>query len=975
MTETPYLVHGVWLESSGLHLWLEATDGHRILAELPADIELPAYIRGLLAQRPARHVIGMTLQTPQGKRRRLNIPTWAWHPGRAIEVLTGIHATCSDAGVIAPDLRFLTHMCIGVEQFVLAGRVLIRAEHSDGEWYPRWTLAQSVELRSWLADMTAAAPQVLLTNSGANFVTDMAEELAHPIATAKLQAAPQPKKARHQFVETLLSGEPLRRFKPDLVRLLNRWRGSLAQDPARLYFALTEPTEDVPLWQLNALFSTPTITAREVAGTVLPPEVTDQLAHQMLLAKSAFPLLHGAQQVPGSMDFVLTPEEVVALVQSGAQALAGQGITVLLPRNWSEQQPKLVLETTPEGEVYGAVRGGTDGKVGFDQLVSYKWQLALGDDTLTDAEMSELTQAQTGLVRIRGKWVFADPQMLERALEFIKTETTLDQPLGEGEKPLRELWGQAVVAPSTDDDLPIAFTGTGWAASLFGAELPPTPPVLPQPKGVNATLRTYQQRGFEWLAHMQNHGFGAILADDMGLGKTLQVLTLVQWDKEQWVKEQGAGDVAGTPGPTLIVAPTTLVDNWAREAAKFTPGLTVRIHHGAGRAKEPDFSGTDLVLTTYGVVSRDIDKLAEQPFARIVFDEAQAVKNPTTRTARAVRALQCSNRVALTGTPMENHLSELWAIMDLVNPGILGSSRSFRHNFAMPIETKSDDAAMEKLQRITSPFILRRLKTDPRIVADLPDKREVEQIVPLTAEQAALYRAYVEEMQQWVAEQSGIARRGRVLAALTRLRQICNHPAHFLGDGSGLFDGNGRHRSGKVAKLQQLMDDAVQTDAKVLIFTQFRAFGDLLLPWLQQRYGTDIEFLHGGLSRTQRSQIVADFQQPDGPRAMMLSLKAGGTGLTLTAATRVIHLDRWWNPAVENQATDRAYRIGQTKDVEVIKLLAQGTLEEHIAEVISGKQQLSDAVISPGDGWITELSIAELRDLVELREAGGEASP
>ena len=978
MTETPYLLHGVWQDATGLHLWLEATEGHRILAQLPeapdsaADDPFPPFIRGLIGARPARHVLPMTLQTPQGKRRRLSVPTWAWNPERALEVFQGIARTCPDAECLAPDLRFLTTVYRGVHQFVAAGRVLVRTEHAEGQWYPRWTLAQSVELRSWLADMTAAAPPYLMLNGGADFVTTMAEELAHPIAAATLARMPEPRHGRHHFVEKLLASAPLRRFKPELVRVLNAWRRTLAQDPARLYFALSEPTEDVPLWHLHALFSTPTITAREVSSTALPPEVTEQLAHQLLLAKAAFPALHAAQQVPGSMDFVLTPDEVVELVRTGAQQLANQGITVLLPRSWSEQQPKLILDMAPDQEVYGAVRGGTEGKVGFDQLVSYKWQLALGNTTLTDAEMEELTQAQSGLVKIRGKWVFADPHTLERALDFIRSETTLDQPLGQGEKPLRELWGQDIAAAQAGDDIPVAYTGSGWAASLFGGDIPPTPPVLQPPADLQATLRPYQQRGFEWLAFMTGRGFGAVLADDMGLGKTLQVLTLIVW-----AKVESSTDPAGTgsTGPTLVVAPTTLVDNWAREAAKFAPSLTVRIHHGSGRAKDPDFSGANLVLTTYGVVTRDIEKLAELPFARLVFDEAQAVKNPTTRAARAVRALKCSNRIALTGTPMENHLSELWAIMDLVNPGVLGSSRSFRHNFAMPIETKGDEAAMAKLQRVTSPFILRRVKTDPRIAADLPEKVEQEMVVPLTAEQAALYRAYVDEMQQWVAQQSGIGRKGRVLAALTRLRQICNHPAQFLSDGSGLFDGHGRHRSGKVAQLQHILDEAADSGAKVLIFTQFRVFGDLLLPWLQGRYGEDIEFLHGGLTRTARSKIVENFQSEDGPRAMLLSLKAGGTGLTLTAATKVVHMDRWWNPAVENQATDRAYRIGQTKEVEVIKLLARGTLEEHIAEVISGKQELTDAVISPGDGWITELSMSELRDLVELRESGGEASP
>ena len=351
-------------------------------------------------------------------------------------------------------------------------------------------------------------------------------------------------------------------------------------------------------------------------------------------------------------------------------------------------------------------------------------------------------------------------------------------------------------------------------------------------------------------------------------------------------------------------------------------------------------------------------------------DEAQAIKNAGTQSSKSVRAIPARHRIALTGTPIENKLSELRSILDFVNPGMLGSQSFFRNHFAKAIESRRDpelaDEMGERLQRLTAPFILRRLKTDTAIISDLPDKAEHVIAVDMTPEQAALYKALVDSTQAELDERKGIARKGLVLATITRIKQVCNHPAHFLGDGSAVTD-KGRHRSGKVEKLMELLEEAAASDQRVLIFTQYKAFGDILKPYLSERLGEDVPFLHGGVGKSARDAMVERFQQPDGPRAMILSLKAGGTGLNLTAASMVIHLDRWWNPAVENQATDRAFRIGQEKNVTVYKIITRGTMEESIQDILDGKTQLAGAVVGQGEGWITELGTGELAQLISYR--------
>ena len=418
--------------------------------------------------------------------------------------------------------------------------------------------------------------------------------------------------------------------------------------------------------------------------------------------------------------------------------------------------------------------------------------------------------------------------------------------------------------------------------------------------------------------------------------------------------------------PTLLVCPMSLVGNWQREAERFTPDLRVHVHHGAGRLSGGELAAAltaaNLVITTYAVAARDGAALAGIDWGRVVCDEAQNIKNSATRQARAVRAIPAAARIALTGTPVENHLAELWSIMEFTNSGLLGSAESFRSRYAVPIERHGDEEATAALRRLTGPFILRRLKTDRSIIADLPDKLEMKVWCNLTPEQATLYQATVEEMLAKIeAAEEGIERRGLVLATMAKLKQVCNHPAHLLGDGSALAG-----RSGKLARLEETCDEVLADGERALCFTQYAQFGAMLEPYLAARLGCRVLYLHGGTSKRERDALVAQFQESGEPGVFLLSLRAGGTGLNLTAANHVIHLDRWWNPAVEDQATDRAFRIGQRKDVQVRKFICVGTLEERIDAMIEQKKALADRIVGTGEAWLTEMSVAQLREVIAL---------
>jgi non-specific serine/threonine protein kinase len=653
---------------------------------------------------------------------------------------------------------------------------------------------------------------------------------------------------------------------------------------------------------------------------------------------------------------------VLAFLRDGAPMLEEAGFGVLAPPWWRSSR-KLSLRLKARTR---SPSGGSAGGIGLDALCDVRWEVALGDDKLGLTELRQLARLKQPLVRVRGQWVELRQEDLVAAITAVGKKGTAADPV-----PAGEILRTALGLQDTVGGLPVAeVEADGWLGNLLsGAEDRRLQPIA-TPVDFDGKLRPYQERGLGWLAFLGELGLGACLADDMGLGKTAQLLALLVNERAMAVKAHpGRGrsrpSKAASLGPTLVLCPMSLVGNWQREAARFAPRLSVYVHHGPDRLQGKPFARqagrADLVLSTYGLAARDQELLATVRWRRMVLDEAQQIKNSAARTTQSVRAIPAERRIAMTGTPVENRLSELWSIMQFLNPGMLGSEKAFRDRFAKPIERHGDDEAAARLRRITAPFVLRRLKTDKSIIADLPEKLEMKEFCNLTREQATLYQAVVDDMLARIDEAEGIERRGLVLAAMLKLKQVCNHPAHFLADGSSLAG-----RSGKLNRLVEVLDEAVAEGDRSLVFTQFTQMGGMLERHLRQRLGCDVSWLHGGVSKKARDAMVERFQGGEGPPVFLLSLKAGGTGLNLTAATHVAHFDRWWNPAVEDQATDRAFRIGQKHNVQVRKFVCGGTLEERIDAMIEGKRALAERIVGTGEGWITEMSTEQLREVVAL---------
>jgi SNF2 family DNA or RNA helicase len=586
----------------------------------------------------------------------------------------------------------------------------------------------------------------------------------------------------------------------------------------------------------------------------------------------------------------------------------------------------------------------------------------LGDTPLTREEFEALVALKSPLVQIRGQWVQLDSEQIEAAIRFWEKQ-------GQGgDIGLSEALRLGLGTEAAGHDLPLEDVAVeGWLADWLNrftgheqlAE-------LTQPIGLQGELRPYQLYGYSWLAFLRHWGLGACLADDMGLGKTIQTIAMLLREKE---------DSDRLPAPTLLVCPTSVVTNWEREVRRFAPSLTTLVHQGPERLRGKAFiraaGEVDMVLSSYAIVRRDVETVQAVNWLGVILDEAQNIKNPAAKQTQAVRSLAADFRLALTGTPVENRLSELWSIMHFLNPDYLGGRQRFRRDFALPIERYADEGATRRLKTMVGPFVLRRVKTDPRVIQDLPDKIEMKVYSHLTEEQATLYEAVVQNALDKVAESEGIERRGLVLSMLMQLKQICNHPVQYLHQAAGPEEdvADMARRSGKLARLTEMLDEIISVGDRALIFTQFAEMGHLLRVYLPQVLGCPTQFLHGGVPAKKRDHMVSLFQQDDdSPFIFILSLKAGGTGLNLTRANHVFHFDRWWNPAVEDQATDRAYRIGQTRNVQVHKFVTVGTMEEMIDDMIESKKALAEAVVGSGENWLTELSTDDLRELVRLRK-------
>ncbi|MER7849662.1 SNF2-related protein [Kitasatospora sp. NPDC096077] len=896
--------------------------------------------------------------------------------------------------VYGPSLRWLTGVHDLAWRAVGRGRVLPLPVLADGRPQARWRPDPTPSDRREAARLAAGCPPVLLGEWPTGADTDTGADTGEALLEAAL-AALTDAEARAALADTPFPapGEPVADrwlhalatptgeldAPPEEVAALGRriadwYAAAEPADPAlRLCFRLVEPlgpADDDPdgrpsddAWRLEFLLQAvdePSLLVRAAdlheggaAHATLARKTdraapADTLVAELARAAHRWPALDGLRHRSRPSALPLDRTGALDFLRTAAPALAEAGFGVLLPA-WWRRRPRLGLAlraTTPPAPGTLAVTSRID----RDAVVAFQWQAALGPDgtPLTERELAELAAAKQGLVRVRGTWLEADPAQIAAALAFLGEQR-------DGLLAAADLLRLALDPEATVAGLPV----TGVQADgplgdlLAGRAAAPEVPALPP--DFRAELRPYQQCGLAWLTTMSGLGLGAVLADDMGLGKTVQTLALLAAER-----------AAGPTAPTLLVCPMSLVGNWQREAERFAPALRRHVHHGADRLGAGRLADAvrdvDLVITTYGLVQRDLAALRAIRWRRVVADEAQHIKNSGTAQARAIRALPVTrHRIALTGTPVENRLAELHAVLDFANPGLLGPAERFKERYAIPVELHRSPERTAELRRRTAPFVLRRLKSDPAVAAELPAKQEMTVWCNLTAEQAGLYQAVVADLLQRVEGIRGVERRGTVLAAIGKLKQVCNHPAQLLHDGSPLGE-----RSGKVARLAELLEEALAEGDRTLVFTQYAEFGTMLRPYLERRLGEEVLHLHGGVPRARREELVERFQSPDGPGVFLLSLRAGGTGLNLTAANQVIHLDRWWNPAVEEQATDRAFRIGQRRDVQVRRLVCVGTVEERIDELLTAKRALADTVVGAGERWLTDLPTEALRELVAL---------
>ncbi|PZD71858.1 RNA polymerase-associated protein RapA [Acaryochloris thomasi RCC1774] len=760
---------------------------------------------------------------------------------------------------------------------------------------------------------------------------------------------------------------PLNKGGDRLEVALREWTAPLQQSlqqDFRPCFHLQTPSSGRNDWKLEywlqaiddasflisaeVVWSTPTEQLDYLGRTIDRPQET--LLVGLGLASRVYPILEESLESARPTGTSLTPAQAYEFIKAAVWRLEDSGFGVILPPSLANREGlanRLGLQVKAQAQ--DPSRGGP---IGLESLLKFGWELAIGGQTLSKAEFDRLVAQDSPLVEINGEWVELRSQDIRAAQAFF--ESRQDQTGLSLQDALRISTGDTL----TLDKLPVVnFESSGPLQALLNTlSGNQTLEAAETPEKFKGELRPYQARGVGWLEFLEQWGLGACLADDMGLGKTIQFIAFMLALKE---KDR-------LNGPALLICPTSVLGNWEREVKKFGPSIKVMVHHGTDRDQGTTFARTvkkhDLVVTSYPLVYRDEKSLKKVDWWGIVLDEAQNIKNSEARQSKAVRELQAHCRIALTGTPVENRLTELWSILDFLNPGYLGPKPFFKRRFATPIEKYGDTASLQTLRSLVQPFILRRTKSDRDIIQDLPDKQEMIVFCSLSPGQADLYEKVVQDSLDAVEAAEGIQRHGLILSTLVKLKQICNHPAQFLKDDS-LED----HRSGKLHRLDEMLEEVLDEGDRALIFTQFAEWGKLLQQHLQRKTGKETLLLYGGTSKKKREEMIDRFQHdPQGPRLFILSLKAGGVGLNLTRANHVFHFDRWWNPAVENQATDRVFRIGQTRNVQVHKFVCNGTLEERIHEQIESKKALAEQVVGAGENWLTELDTDQLRNLLLL---------
>jgi len=1012
------ILQAIWHESS-LHLWGHQSPQNTAALEsgLPGSLLEPAELRAAVGELSADALLGsiaseagLHLWLPDAapatgtpaRLTRFPVPTLQFAPADAIDLLTTLRAAPATATgdsltYWAALARFvLAH--IARQQF-FPDLVPVLGVGLRATWrllapaigpLERFAKAMPPACRAFqaseLPDPTALVESFLIATTDAVIRRDLARD---PFFATFHQRTDLPAAPEVAWLRALMGDNPLVPGLPEQTRSLldyvKTWVGPLERKgttpPVQVRFTLLEPMEDpsdTPAWRLrlgilplereSTVLDAAELWAKEVplegvlSRTTL--EWRARFRAELARAAQACPLLERAVSENEPAELILTTTEAHGFISQWATALRAQSFSVVLPP-WCQEETRslgLVLhlqlpdggdqEPGPAPQAAGpsAKSESAGGKFGLNTLLDFNWRIALGGVELSTEEFRALAQQQIPLVKHQGRWLQLPANAAAQAMEFLERQPVERMTLAQA---FRAAYGSDPGGLRV-----VGLTGSQAIREFLDSTTSVQIQQLPQPESFLGTLRPYQVRGLQWMAFLESMGIGGCLADDMGLGKTIQLIALLLHER--------LGGV--TVGPTLLFAPTSVVANWMRELERFSPSLRVLVYHGADRLRGDAFVAAaqehDVVITSYALAHRDFADLRRPAWHRLALDEAQKIKNPSAAATLALRRIPAPYRMALTGTPIENHLSELWSIMEMLNPGLLGSAGEFRSRFAVPIEKMGDQDRAAQLRQMIKPFVLRRTKTDPGIIGDLPEKMESRVYCNLTPTQAALYEATTAQMLGQIDSASGIRRRGLILATLTRLKQICNHPA-LVQEQPDLLVG----RSGKCERLGDMLEEVMEEGDAALVFTQYRTMGHVLEKLLVQQFGPTVLYLHGGTPAHERQGMVDHFQQAKSDkRIFILSLRAGGLGLNLTAANHVFHFDRWWNPAVEAQATDRAHRIGQTKKVQVHKFICVGTLEERIDRMLTDKMAIAAKVVTSGDQWLTNLSTADLRSYLSLSE-------
>ncbi|MGZ8216676.1 DEAD/DEAH box helicase [Methylomagnum sp.] len=852
----------------------------------------------------------------------------------------------------------------------------------------------------------------------ASLLRHCAETLIHRLVSQTSHTPKLERQVRGTLVDAARSdqagGQPWKMGEGlDTYRDWQSWRrklvGRRGEAGFSLLFQLREAEREQETWRLELLVSPRKDPSRQLPlaeywrldtgehrafGTLCGGQFDKHLLLALGQAARIYPRLWEGLDEPQPSGLNLNIDEAFAFLQEDAWVLEDAGFVVLVPSWWTPQgrrRARIRLHATGRGPS-GA---GRRNSLGLDNLISYRYDLSLGDEALDESEWASLVESKTPLVRFRGRWLALDRDKMREMLEFWRRHRDEG-----GGMSLPDLMRKAAEDADFFEVEPQKALAEMLAKLRDHSRMEPAD----DPPGFGAQLRDYQKRGLAWIAFLEGLGLNGCLADDMGLGKTIQVLARLIQERvggSAPLTERGSAQInegasissknkprslsgaegshvegrslSGAEGnnaipPTLLIAPTSVIGNWKKEIERFAPDLRAFIHHGTVRTQEAaKFRQTclnhDVVITSYALARKDEKLLSPIRWRRVVLDEAQNIKNPTSAQTKAVLKFSADHRLALTGTPVENRLLDLWSIFNFLNPGYLGKQSQFRQRYELPIQRDNDPGRAETLKRLIEPFVLRRVKTDPDIIRDLPDKLENKQFCNLCQEQASLYEAVVREVEQRLGGTEAIDRQGLILSTLTRLKQICNHPAQFLHDGSP-FTGD---RSPKLERLCDMLGDVIGEGESALVFTQFAEVGGQLERHLRDTLDCPVFYLHGGVPATKRERMISEFQDPDtGPGVFVLSLRAGGVGITLTKANHVFHFDRWWNPAVEDQATDRAFRIGQQKNVFVHKFITLGTLEERIDRLIEEKKQVASLIVGNDESWLSRLDNQTFRELIAL---------